>query len=103
VTSRVQFALVVSLGLALGLDASCAHVPAGVALQVEANVPEATIWVDDVLLGPVTAWAHDGRHLRAGFHRVEIRAPGYYSVYEEIEQPDGGRASVTANLRPLLE
>jgi hypothetical protein len=83
--------------------ASCAHGPAGVALQVESNLPEATIWVDDVLIGSVRDWARDGRHVRAGFHRVEIRAPGYYSVYQEIEQPDGGRAAVKATLRPLLE
>ena len=83
--------------------ASCAHGPTGVALQVEANVPEATIWVDDVLIGNVAAWARDGRHIRAGFHRVEIRAPGYYSVYQEVEQRDGGRASVNATLRPLIE
>ena len=83
--------------------ASCAHAPVGVALQVDANVPDATLWVDDVLIGSVTEWAHDGRHIRAGFHRVEIRAPGYYSVYREVEQPDGGHAAVTATLRPLVE
>ena len=83
--------------------ASCAHAPVGVALQVEANVPDATIWVDDVLIGNVTEWARDGRHIRAGFHRVEIRAPGYYSVYREVEQADGGHASVNATLRPLVE
>jgi len=83
--------------------ASCAHAPVGVALQVEANVSDATIWVDDVLIGKVTAWARDGRHIRAGFHRVEIRAPGYYSVYREVEQSEGGHASVNATLRPLVE
>jgi hypothetical protein len=94
--------------LALGassLGAACAHfsAPAGVALEVESNVPESTLWVDDVLVGSVTAWAREGRHVRAGFHRVEVRAPGYYSVYAEIDQPDGGRAAVKAALRPLLE
>jgi hypothetical protein len=82
---------------------SCAHAPAGVALQVAANVPDAMIWVDGVLIGSVTAWARDGRHIRAGFHRVEIRAPGYYSVYREVEQADGGHASVSATLRPVIE
>lgn len=84
--------------------ASCAHeAAAGVALQVESNVPEATIWVDDVLIGSVADWARAGRHLRAGFHRVEIRAPGYYSVFQEVEQPDGGHAAMKATLRPLIE
>lgn len=85
--------------------AACAHVspPAGVTLAVETNVPDATIWVDDVLVGTVSAWAREGRHVRPGFHRIEVRAPGHYSVFEEIDQPDGGRAVVKANLRPLLE
>jgi hypothetical protein len=92
------------LSLAL-LVSSCAHLsaPAGVTLDVESNVPESTIWVDDVLVGTVAAWTREGRHLRAGFHRVEIRAPGYYSVYQELDQPDGGRAQVKATLRPMLE
>jgi hypothetical protein len=95
-----------ALVFALSVSAvSCAHLstPAGVTLHVEANVPEATIWVDDVLIGTVSAWAREGRHIRAGFHRVEIRAPGYYSVFQEVEQPEGGRADVKATLRPLLE
>jgi hypothetical protein len=96
--------LLVVLTLAFGV-ASCAHLsaPAGVALRVDSNVPDATIWVDDVLIGTVTAWAREGRHIRAGFHRVEIRAPGYYSVFREIEQRDGGQASLEVMLRPLLE
>jgi hypothetical protein len=91
--------------LGLALAPACAHfsAPAGVTLDVESNVPESTIWVDDVLVGTVSAWAREGRHIRAGFHRVEIRAAGYYSVYQEIEQPDGGRAVVKATLRPVLE
>ncbi|HEY2730578.1 MAG TPA: PEGA domain-containing protein [Polyangia bacterium] len=96
--------LLIGITFALGL-ASCAHVPtpAGVALRVESNVLDATIWVDDVLVGTVAAWAREGRHIRAGFHRVEIRAPGYYSVFQEIERPDGGQATLAVTLRPLLE
>jgi hypothetical protein len=98
--------LLMMLTLALAPGAlSCAHLstPAGVGLHVETNVPEATIWVDDVLVGTVSAWAREGRHVRAGFHRVEIRAPGYYSVFQELDQRDGGAATVKATLRPLLE
>jgi PEGA domain len=98
--------VVVVLVLALMLvTASCAHLsaPAGVDLRVDTNVPESTIWVDDVLVGTASAWAREGRHLRAGFHRLEIRAAGYYSVFQEVDQPDGGHATVKATLRPLLE
>jgi hypothetical protein len=102
VKMRVPSLLVLCFAIAV---AACAHVspPAGVALSVETNVPDATIWVDDVLVGTVSAWSREGRHVRAGFHRIEVRAPGHYSVFQEIEQPDGGRAVVKANLRPLLE
>jgi hypothetical protein len=99
---RMPSLLVLTVAIAL---AACAHVspPAGVTLAVETNVHDATIWVDDVLVGTVSAWAREGRHVRPGFHRIEVRAPGHYSVFEEIDQPDGGRAIVKANLRPLLD
>jgi hypothetical protein len=99
---RMPSLLVLTVAIAL---AACAHVspPAGVTLAVETNVPDATIWVDDVLVGTVSAWAREGRHVRPGFHRIEVRAPGHYSVFDEIDQPDGGRAIVKANLRPLLD
>ena len=73
------------------------------ALRVETNVPDATVWVDDVLVGKAADWSRDGRHIRPGFHRVEVRAPGYYSVFQEIEQPEGGQAAIRADLKPLLD
>jgi hypothetical protein len=90
--------------LALSLS-SCAHAPQGgsVSFRVDTNVSDATVWIDDILVGKAGDWARDGRHIRAGFHRVEVRAPGYYSVYQEIEQPDGGRVAIKATLHPLLE
>jgi hypothetical protein len=92
-----------ALFLLLVLGASCAHAPGGVALQVTTNVPEATLWVDDVLVGTVAAWTREGRHIRAGFHRVEIRASGTYSVFQEVQAADGGHVAIKATLRPLLE
>ena len=85
--------------------ASCAHTIQGgsVSFRVDSNVPDATVWIDDVLVGKVSDWARDGRNIRAGFHRVEVRSPGYYSVYQELEQPDGGHAVIKATLHPLLE
>jgi hypothetical protein len=93
------------LGVLCVLLVACAHATPGgaVALRVESNVPDATVWIDDVLVGKASDFAGDGRRVRAGFHRVEIRSPGYYSVFHEIEQPDGGRAALKADLRPLLE
>jgi hypothetical protein len=91
----------------LGL-AACAHAPSAraVAFRVEANVPDATVWIDDVLVGRAAEWTASGqavRHIRDGFHRVEVRAPGYYSVYREIDDPKGGLVTVDARLKPLLD
>jgi hypothetical protein len=96
---------VFALALWLGLAPACAHSPVGVALHVDSNLPDATVWVDDVLVGTASDWARKdgGRHLRPGFHRVEVRAPGFYSVYQEIDQPSGAAATVKATLHPLLE
>ena len=58
-----------------------------IAFRVECNVPDATVWVDDVLVGKVTDWKSDGKHIRAGFHRIEVRHPNYYSFFQEVELP----------------
>jgi hypothetical protein len=93
--------LLLSLCLALG----CAHsIPYGAAaFRVESNVSDATVWVDDVLIGKVSDWAKEGRQIRSGFHRVEIRHPGYYSFFQEVELPEGSQAVVKAELRQLIE
>ena len=85
--------------------ASCAHGLAenAIAFRVECNVPDATVWVDDVLVGKVTDWKGDGRHIRAGFHRIEIRHPNYYSFFQEVELPGGSQVVVNAKLRELIE
>jgi len=48
--------------------ASCAHTldANAIAFRVECNVPDATVWVDDVLVGKVGDWKGDGKHIRAG-------------------------------------
>ena len=89
-----------------GLSAvSCAHGLGGEAIsfRVECNVPDATLWVDDVLVGKVTDWKGDGKQIRAGFHRIEVRHPNYYSFFQEVELPPGSRTVVNAKLRELLD
>src|SRR5207244_8095390 len=78
--------------------ASCAHGLAenAIAFRVECNVPDATVWVDDVLVGKVSDWKSDGRHIRAGFHRIEIRHPNYYSFFKAVELPGGTLVVVNA-------
>jgi hypothetical protein len=105
IVSRHARLAALALGLVVG---SCAHTArgGGVAFRVSANVPDATVWIDDVLAGRVAEWSADGpqvRHIRAGFHRVEVRAPGHYSVFREIEPMEGGRVVIDAQLKPLLD
>jgi hypothetical protein len=87
--------------LALGACATLRRPTASFA--VRCNVPEAAVLVDDVLVGRASEWAPPGRPIRPGFHRVELRHPGYFSHYSEVDLPTGGQATVSAELHPLLD
>jgi hypothetical protein len=84
---------------------SCAHGLGdnAIAFRVDCNVPDATVWVDDVLVGKANDWKGDGKQIRAGFHRIEIRHPNYYSFFQEVEVPGGSHVVVNAKLRELIE
>ena len=84
---------------------SCAHTLGenAIAFRVECNVPDATVWVDDVLVGRASDWRSDGHHIKAGFHRIEIRHPNYYSFFQEVEMAGGSQVVVNAKLRELIE
>jgi protein-S-isoprenylcysteine O-methyltransferase Ste14 len=72
-------------------------------LRVECNVPDAAVLLDDGLRGRVSDLAKQDKVIRAGFYRVEIRHPGYYSYFTEITVAEGGVAAVKAELHPLLD
>jgi hypothetical protein len=74
-----------------------------IAMRVECNVPDATIWVDDVLVGTAANWKSEGKFIRSGFHRLEIRHPAHYSHFQEVDLPSGGKLLVTAKLEPVVE
>jgi len=74
-----------------------------VPFRVEVNVPDATVWVDDQLVGSVTAVARQGTFLRAGFHRVEVRHPDYYSFFAEVTPKQGEPVLIHAELHALLQ
>lgn len=84
---------------------SCAHgLTAGaIGFRVDCNVPDATVWIDDVLVGKAADFNKEGREIKAGFHRVEIRHPNYYSFFQEVELPSGSKVVVNARLRELIE
>jgi hypothetical protein len=100
---RALIAVAFLLG-ATGL-AGCAHtLSSGAAgVRVECNVPDASVWIDDLLAGSAKEWKSEGHQIRAGFHRIEIRHPGYFSFFQEVELPPGSRTVVNAKLRELLD
>ena len=85
--------------------AGCAHTlsSGAVGVRVECNVPDATVWIDDLLAGSAKEWKSEGHQIRAGFHRIEIRHPGYFSFFQEVDLPPGSRTVVNAKLRELLD
>ena len=104
-TAKTLRSLLVAAVLLVLAAGSCAHGLGdnAIAFRVECNVPDATVWVDDVLVGKVGDWKSEGKHIRAGFHRIEVRHPNYYSFFQEVELPGGSQVVVKANLRELVE
>jgi len=94
------FALIVLLGVA-----SCGYSlkSVGVAFRVDSNVPDATVWIDDVPVGQASEWQRPGKYIRPGFHRIELRHPSYYSVFQEIEPAAGTQTQIQAHLQPLIQ
>ncbi len=92
-------------GLLLLALVSCAHIGStnGIVFRVDCNVPDATVWIDDVLVGKAADFKKDGRQIKPGFHRVEVRHPNYYSFFQEVELPGGSKVVVNARLRELVE
>ena len=93
-----------ALALLLVLATSCAHTigAKAISFRVECNVPDATLWIDDALVGTAKSW-ESARNIRAGFHRIEVRHPGYYSFFQEVELAGGSEVVVNAKLRELVE
>jgi hypothetical protein len=92
---------------ALALVLSCAtaaHFAAPTTpLRITCNVADASVWIDDHLTASVSAFAKAEKRLAVGFHRIEIRAPGYYSQFEEIDAKPGIPIEIKATLHELLE
>jgi len=74
-----------------------------VPFRVDVNVPDATVWVDDHLVGSAAVLAKEGTFLRAGFHRVEVRHPDYYSYFTEVTPKKGEPVLIHAELHGLLQ
>ena len=64
-------------GLLLLALVSCAHTLSAnaIAFSVDCNVPDATVWIDDVLVGKAADFKKDGRQIKAGFRQPGLQCP----------------------------
>lgn len=72
-------------------------------LRIDCDVPQASVFIDDVFVGVAEEWAVDGRLVKPGFHRIEIRHPDRFTHYEEVNLTKGDAVRVVVTLRPLLD
>jgi hypothetical protein len=64
---------------------------------------EAQLYLDDRYAGAVGGRRGASLGLPAGFHRIELRADGYFPAYREVEVRRGDHASMHVELRPDLD
>ena len=100
-----HFVTVAAVVVLVWMAAGCATMKPEAAgtLRVQCSVPDAAVLLDDVLVGRASDLGKAGQSLRPGFYRVELRHPGYYSYFAEIDVPEGGTTDVKAELHPLLD
>ena len=101
-TSRVR-ALTTSVVLVMSCATAARFAAPTTPLRISCNVPDASVWIDDHLIARVSVFAKSEKRLAVGFHRVEIRAPGYYSQFEEIEARPDVPIEIKASLHESLE
>lgn len=104
--ARVTLFVAVGLAWAVCAGGGCATMTVGgdsVPFRVQTNVVDATVWVDDRLVGSAASLATPGTRVRVGFHRVEIRHPTHYSFFKEIEPKKGDDVVIHADLHELLQ
>ncbi len=104
VASTAPLLVALWMGVCANL-AGCAHTlePGAVAITVDCNIPDATVYVDDLMVGRAADLKKEPHAVRAGFHRIEVRAPGYYSFFQEVDLPPNSKAVVNARLREVLD
>jgi hypothetical protein len=68
-------------------------------LSVRIHQAQAAVYLDDALL-PVPPGQSEGRtKLFSGLHRIEVRAPGCFTAYQEVFIPKGQAKAVDLVLR----
>jgi hypothetical protein len=90
--------------LLFGCGARAAVVrPEAQGLRVRCDNAAASVFVDDRFAGRAAELRGRDLPILPGFHRVEVRAEGFFPRYAEVEIQPGGRAVLDVTLRPRLE
>jgi hypothetical protein len=97
--------VVIAVFAVMALVMGCATLPPEAAgtLKVQCNVADAAVLLDDVVVGRASELGKTAKSLPPGFYRVELRHPGYYSHFAEVDVPEGGATAIKAELHPLLD
>ena len=70
-------------------------------VKLQCDVPDAEVWVDGRYFREVSELRNAFR-LRPGEHRIEVRHPGYHSMYYELTAKAGSRHTLRVDLARRL-
>ncbi len=72
-------------------------------LRIDCNVPAASVFINDTFVGIARQWAVDGRLVRPGFMRIELRHPERFTHYQDVTLTKGDAVRLQVTLHPLLD
>lgn len=79
--------------------AACLTIQRQGGIRIESNVPDATLYVDEELKGPVRAYQEQYVHVDPGTHRVTIEHPEHFTEFVEVDVPANMAVKVRVELR----
>ncbi len=88
-------ALAALAALALACGAPATPSSATTSLRMRGTPADATVTIDDQIVGQLDYVAARGVALPPGLHHITVKAPGYFPLDREVEAkpPSGGAAS----------
>ena len=77
----------------------CGAAPLVGGVRVETNVPDATLFVDEELHGPVQAYERQYIRLSPGEHRLVLEHPDYFPEYVTVSVAENVAMAVRVEMR----
>lgn len=78
---------------------SCASAPRMGGVRVLANVPDAVLYVDEEIQGPVRAYGRHYIRLLPGDHRIMLEHPDYFPEYVDVTVEENMAMAVRVEMR----